>query len=159
MRSLANTDRIGADSRYLLEVSPRYQGYYAQLTIPVTTCADDVRALRAYEDLVCAKEAAQPLMRPGTDLSEIAASVEEFLAERGHKMASRSLGHFCGMALEEPRHDPSKPFVLQEGMTLIFHPVLADPALHSLMRADTYVITGLGAERLTRYEGGMLTVA
>ena len=98
-------------------------------------------------------------MRPGVDLSEIAVSVEGFLAERGHKMASRSLGHFCGMALEEPRHDPAKPFRLEEGMTLIFHPVLADAELHSLMRADTYVITGAGAERLTRYEGGMLTFA
>ena len=44
-------------------------------------------------------------------------------------------------------------------MTLIFHPVLADPELHSLMRADTYVITASGAERLTRYTGGMLTIA
>ncbi len=159
MQSLANTERIAADARYLLEVSPRYQGYYAQLTIPVTSRADDGRALRAYEDLVQAREATLPLMRPGADLSEIAVSVEGFLAERGHKMASRSLGHFCGMALEEPRHDPTKPFRLEEGMTLIFHPVLADAELHSLMRADTYVIDGAGAQRLTRYEGGMLTFA
>ncbi len=159
VQSLANTDQIAAGARYLLEVSPRYQGYYAQLTVPVTTHTNDLRALRAYDDLIQAKEAAQLLMRPGADLSEIAISVENFLAERGLKMASRSLGHFCGMALEEPRHDPSKPFRLEEGMTLIFHPVLADPELHSLMRADTYVITASGAERLTRYTGGMLTVA
>ena len=159
MQSLANTDPIAADSRYLLEISPRYRGYYAQLTIPVTTRADDVRALSAYADIVEVKEATQPLMRPGANLSEVAASVEKLLATRGHTLASRSLGHFCGMALEEPRHDPSKQFVLEEGMTFIFHPVLADPELHSLMRADTYVITGIGAERLTRYEGGMLTVA
>ena len=44
-------------------------------------------------------------------------------------------------------------------MTLIFHPVLADAELHSLMRADTYVIDETGAQRLTRYEGGMLTFA
>ena len=74
-------------------------------------------------------------------------------------MSSLSLGHFCGIALEEPRHDPKRPFRLEEGMTLIFHPVLADPELHSLMRADTYLITPAGAERLNRYEGGLLHVS
>jgi hypothetical protein len=43
-------------------------------------------------------------------------------------------------------------------MTLIFHPVLADPEYHSLMRADTYLITSSGAERLNRYDGGMLSI-
>lgn len=71
-------------------------------------------------------------------------------------MSSLSLGHFCGMALEEPRHQPTEPLPLDEGMTLIFHPVIADPNLHSLMRADTYLITATGAERLNRYDGGML---
>jgi hypothetical protein len=41
-------------------------------------------------------------------------------------------------------------------MTLIFHPVLGDAELRSLMRADTYLITALGAERLNHYTGGML---
>lgn len=159
MQSLGNADRIEPNARYVLEVSPRYRGYYAQLTIPVTTHASDERALLAYDALVQAKEAAEPLMLPGADLSAIAVSIEGFLADRGYRMASRSLGHFCGMALEEPRHDPSRPFNLEAGMTLIFHPVLADPEMHSLMRADTYLITDKGAERLTRYEGGMLTIA
>lgn len=158
MQSLGNTDRITADARYVLEVSPRYRGYYAQLTIPVTSYAGDERALRAYDDLVQAKAMAQPMMLPGADLSEIAVSIDCFLANKGYNLASRSLGHFCGMALEEPRHDPTKPFRLEEGMTLIFHPVLADPEMHSLMRADTYVITNKGAEQLTRYKEGMLTI-
>ena len=105
----------------------------------------------AYADVVAAKEMAQPLMVPGADLSAVAVEIETFLKERGRMMASRSLGHFCGMALEEPRHDPSRPFLLAEGMTLIFHPVLAHPAYMSLMRADTYVIGAAGAERLNDY--------
>ena len=73
-------------------------------------------------------------------------------------MTSLSLGHFCGMALEEPRDDPDASLTLEEGMTLIFHPVLADPEFRSLMRADTYLITEAGAERLNRYSGSMLVV-
>ncbi|WP_428390883.1 M24 family metallopeptidase [Lichenicoccus sp.] len=157
MQSLASDDRIDANARYLLEISPRYDGYYSQLTVPVTTHPNDDAAVRAYNDLVAAKQAAQPHMKPGADLSEIAKIVAGFLKERGRAMTSLSLGHFCGMALEEPRHDPNRPFLLEEGMTLIFHPILADPELRSLMRADTYLITQTGAERLNHYGGGMLT--
>ncbi len=159
MQSLANPDRIEANRRYLMEISPRYQGYYSQLTIPVSSVANDEAALRAYEDLVEAKRAAQPHMRPGADLSQVAGFIANFLAEKGRKMTSLSLGHFCGMALEEPRHDPAHPFILEEGMTLIFHPVLADAQFSSLMRADTYLVTGTGAERLNQYDGGMLVIA
>ncbi len=156
MQAIANPDWIEAGARYLLEVSPRYEGYYSQITIPVTTRADDQVAARAYADIVEAKEAALPHMRPGADLSEIATLVSGVLAKKGRELASLSLGHFCGMALEEPRHDPTMPFFLDESMTLIFHPILADPELRSLMRADTYLITASGAERMNSYNGGIL---
>jgi Xaa-Pro aminopeptidase len=156
MQSLANQEIVAADKRYLLEISPRLDGYYSQLTIPVTTHRHDTAALRAYDDVVASKVAAQPLMRPGAELAGVAKFVSDFLSDRGHTIASLSLGHFCGMALEEPRHEPSRPLVLEAGMTLIFHPVLGDANLRSLMRADTYLITASGAERLNRYAGGML---
>ena len=159
MESLANREIIASGGRYLLEISPRFEGYYSQLTIPVTTRRNDTAALRAYDDVVASKVAAQPMMRPGTDLADVARFVAAFLKERGHAIASLSLGHFCGMALEEPRHEPSRPLILEEGMTLIFHPVLGGTDLRSLMRADTYVITASGAERLSHYAGGMLEVA
>jgi Xaa-Pro aminopeptidase len=159
MQSLASPETVVADARYLLEISPRLDGYYSQLTIPVTTHRNDTAALGAYEDVVASKVAAQPLMRPGTDLTDVAGFVAGFLSERGHSIASLSLGHFCGMALEEPRHDPARPQILEEGMTLIFHPVIGDASLRSLMRADTYLITSSGAERLNRYDGGMLEVS
>lgn len=159
MQAMANPDRIAPNARYLMEISPRYEGYYSQLTIPVTSYVNDERALRAYDDVVAAKRAAEPLLRPGADLSQIARAIEADLADRGHSLAGLSLGHFCGMALEEPRHDSAAPFILEEGMTFIFHPILGDADIRSLMRADTYLITAAGAERLTRYDGGLLTIA
>jgi Xaa-Pro aminopeptidase len=158
MQSLANEERITPESRYLMEVSPRFNGYYSQLTIPVTTFSGDSAAQRAYEDVVEAKAFAQPLMRPGTPLRNVAESIAEFLGKRGRAMTSLSLGHFCGMALEEPRDDPDASLTLEEDMTIIFHPVLADRDFRSLMRADTYLITAAGAEQLNRYRGGMLVV-
>lgn len=158
IQSLVNPARIERNARYLLEISPRFEGYYSQLTIPVTTYAEDDRAFRAYDDIIAAKRNAEPLMRPGVDLTEIAKLIEADLANKGHSMAGLSLGHFCGMALEEPRHDPATSFLLEDGMTLIFHPTLGDSDLRSLMRAETYLITASGAEKLNRYEGGMLAI-
>ena len=159
MRFLADPEVIAPNSRYMLEISPRYQGYYSQLTAPVVTGTGHEAVAAACADLVAAKEFAQPLMVPGADLTEIAARIEVFLAERGRAMTSRSLGHFCGIALEEPRHDHSKPMILAEGMTLIFHPVLADPELMLLMRADTYRIGEHGAERLNALPMEMVEIA
>lgn len=147
----ANPDLIEPETRYLVEISPRYEGYYSQLTLPVTTGDHDPTLERGHTDVVDAKQMAEALLKPGADLSKVAVQVEDFLRDRGHTMTSRSLGHFCGMALEEPRHDPTSPFLLAEGMTLIFHPVLADPDCYSLMRADTYLITASGAQRLNAY--------
>ena len=158
IRSLANGDLIEPDQRYLMEVSPRFDGYYSQLTVPVTTYSNDAEAQRAYEDVVEAKTLAQPLMRPGARLRDIAEAIAEFLAKCGRSMTSLSLGHFCGMALEEPRDEPGATVTLEDGMTLIFHPVLADPEFRSLMRTDTYLISETGAERLNHYAGSMLVV-
>ena len=159
IQSLANTDRIEPNARYLMEISPRCDGYYSQLTLPVSTYPHETAALLAYEHVVESKAFAQPLMRPGTPLVEVAHAIAEFLRKRGHDMSSLSLGHFCGMALEEPRDEPGASVTLEEDMTLIFHPVLADAEFRSLMRADTYVITKNGAERLNQYDGGMLVVS
>lgn len=158
MRVLADPEEVVVDARYLVEVSPRFDGYYSQLTSPVSTIPGDTLAQSAFADVVAAKAMAQPLMVPGADLSTIAVEVEDFLTARGHRMASPSLGHFCGMALEEPRHDATKPFILEAGMTFIFHPVLFSPELASFMRADTYLITANGAERLNQHPNAMLEV-
>jgi Xaa-Pro aminopeptidase len=157
MRVLADPEIIQPGQRYMVEISPRYDGYYSQLTLPVTTRADDGIIGSAYADIITAKQSAQKLMLPGADLTNISVQLKAFFAERGHVMAP-SLGHFCGLALEEPRHDPSQPFLLEEGMSFIFHPVLAHPELNSLMRADTYVITPDGAERLNKFPMEMVKI-
>jgi Xaa-Pro aminopeptidase len=158
MNILADTQKIERDKRFLMEISPRYDGYYSQLTIPVTSYRNDVSAHRAHQLIVDAKVMAQPLMVPGADLTEIGREVAAFLADRGYSLTSPSLGHFCGLGLEEPRHTADQPFILAEGMTLIFHPVLADPEMRSMMRGETYQITSTGAEKLNRFDGGVLEI-
>lgn len=158
LRVLAEPTLIEADRRYIMEISPRFEGYYSQLTIPVTSFIDDTAAHRGHEALVAVKAMAGALMVPGADLMDIAHRTANFLEQRGYSMMSTSLGHFCGMGLEEPRHAPDLPFILEEGMTMIFHPVLAEPAFRSLMRGETYLITANGAEKLNKYEGGVLEV-
>jgi Xaa-Pro aminopeptidase len=153
--SLVVREKFEAGSRWAVEVSPRYDGYYSQLTIPLTAVPNDDVFLKAYDDLVAAKQMAQGMMKPGANMTDVGKAVEKYLVERGHTMPGPSLGHFCGMSLEEPRHLMSVPYILEENMTMIFHPDCGGAPFTRFMRADTYLITKDGAENMNHYKGGI----
>jgi Xaa-Pro aminopeptidase len=139
---------------YLIEVSPRFVGYYAQQTGPVTVgCDMPDEMLAAYNAVNHAREKALELMKPGVDLADVGPVVAETLKSDGFEAPSPSFGHAIGLELED-QHINGKSLVLQEGMTFIFHPFAAGhPAV---MRADTYLITADGVERITTGDIGPL---
>ncbi|MFK8018778.1 MAG: M24 family metallopeptidase [Pseudomonadales bacterium] len=132
---------------HLIEVSPRYAGYFAQQTMPVVSggrIPDDMRA--AYQAVNAARARGLEIAKPGTDLIEVGEAVFAQLNKDGFEAPSPSFGHAIGLELEDNHIDGSS-LILEEGMTFIFHPFAAGhPAV---MRADTYLITATGAERLT----------
>ncbi|WP_170973329.1 M24 family metallopeptidase [Rhizobium sp. FKY42] len=132
---------------FCVEVSPRYLGYYAQQTGLVAVggpVPDDLRA--AYAGINRAREAGLKVMRAGVDITEVAAAVTAQLEKDGLKSAGPVIGHFVGLELEEMRVG-HEPLILEDGMTFIFHPFAA--GYPALLRADTYLVTASGAERLT----------
>lgn len=144
--SMPSTKVIEAGSTYLVEVSPRFAGYYGQQTGLVTLGTMDPAARDALEAINRARAAGVELMKPGNDITEVAAAVDKQLAAEGYKLASPLIGHFVGLQLEEPRAG-AKPLTLEAGMVFICHPFAEGwPAY---MRADTFLITEDGAERLT----------
>lgn len=137
---------IEEDSVYLIEVSPRYLGYFGQQTGLVATGAIPEPMRRAYDAVNRARDAGLALVRPGVDLAQMGHAIEQSLRADGFDPASPSFGHAVGLELED-WHINSSSLILEEGMTFIFHPMAAGhPAV---MRADTYLITAQGAERLT----------
>lgn len=147
---------IEADGTYLIEVSPRYLGYYGQQTGVVgmgSVPADMRKALSAVNR---ARDKGLELVKPGVDLVEVGDAINRQLRADGFEPASPSFGHAVGLELED-WHINGTSLVLQEGMTFIFHPMVAGhPAV---MRADTYLITGTGVERLTSGDTGPLIIS
>lgn len=146
---------IEAGNPYLIEVSPRYLGYFGQQTGIVATgpLPDEMR--RAYEAVNRAREDALALVRPGNDLADVGHAIAARLRKDGYEPASASFGHAVGLELEDWHIDGSS-CLLEEGMTFIFHPMVAGhPAV---MRADTYLVTASGVERLTSGDTAPLVV-
>ncbi|MEP4447755.1 MAG: M24 family metallopeptidase, partial [Marinomonas sp.] len=102
--------------------------------------------LAAHNAVNAAREKGLELVRPGADLVDVGAAITAQFKADGFEPASPSFGHAIGLELED-YHIKGAPFELKEGMTFIFHPMAAGhPAV---MRADTYLITANGYERLT----------
>lgn len=137
---------IEAGGVYLIEVSPRYLGYFGQQTklVAIDTVPEDMRA--AYDAVNRARDVGLQIVKPGVDLVEVQAAIASQLRADGYEPAGPSFGHAVGLELEDHHIDGSS-LVLEAGMTFIFHPMVAGhPAV---MRADTYAITETGVERLT----------
>ncbi len=147
---------IEADSVYLIEVSPRYLGYFGQQTSLVATGAIPEPMRLAYEAVNRARDHGLALARPGVDIAQMGHAIEQSLRADGFAPASPSFGHAVGLELED-WHINGSSLILEEGMTFIFHPMVAGHP--GVMRADTYLITATGPERLTTGDTAPLVLA
>lgn len=149
LRPVDDSRPVAAGDVYLVELSPQYAGYYSQLTGAVQVGETDPGLRQAYDVAIRAREELLGHVVPGVDILEIREIGRSLLRDLGADLGSPSLGHLCGLSLEEPRLDRS--VILREGMTFIFHPIVADPHFRILMRADTYLLEKTGPVRLNHY--------
>ncbi|MFK8022853.1 MAG: M24 family metallopeptidase [Ilumatobacter sp.] len=148
VESMPSATVIEPGDAYIVEVSPRFNGYYGQETALVSFGPVDPEMRAAYDAINRARECGVAQMRAGNDITDVVAAVDQQLTADGYQLASPLIGHFVGLELEEPRVGADS-FVLEAGMVFICHPFVAGwPAL---MRADTYLIGVDGAERLTTH--------
>lgn len=144
--SSPSTRVIETGDALTIEISPRWRGYFGQQTGLVSLGKLKPEMREAYAAIDRARDAGLRVMRPGVDLTEVTAAVAAQFVADGHELASPLIGHFVGLELEEPRAG-AKPQKMEPGMVFIFHPFAAGwPAL---MRADTFLITETGVERMT----------
>ncbi len=137
---------IQAGDALTVEISPRWRGYFGQQTGLVSLGKLNSEMRDAYAAIDRARDAGLRVMRPGADLIDVTAAVGVQFKADGYELASPLIGHFVGLELEEPRAG-AKPQKLEAGMVFIFHPFATGwPAL---MRADTFLITDQGVERMT----------
>lgn len=151
--SFAVGDLLADGGTLFMEVTPAFDGYYAQLPIclPVGTPTPELRDLalawqRGYE-------AGEALLRPGTIVAELSATMTETINEAGY-LTPYPQGHAIGLDVVDgwSIHGANE-LTLQPGMTLVMHPcALAELGGDGFTAGYTYVITEDGAERLSRLD-------
>lgn len=129
-----------------IEVSPRFQGYFTQLTALTALGKVDQATRDAYAAASRARQAGLDLMRPGVDLLDVRTAVEKQLHADGYELNSPMLGHFCGLELDDLRAGATS-FELKAGMVFIFHPLVKGHP--GMLRGDTYLINESGVQTLT----------
>ena len=143
-------DRLEANGTLFLEITPAYEGYYAQLpvTLPVGDYSPNVHRMVSAWDK--ADKAARKALRPGMKVSDLYDILVSTIRENGFISPYRP-GHSIGLeVLDFWSITESSSEVLKPGMTLAIHPsVLLEMGGDGCGMGYTYLITDTGAEKLS----------
>ncbi|MCL6443107.1 MAG: Xaa-Pro peptidase family protein [Alicyclobacillus sp.] len=150
--------RVHPGDSGLMDISPRYAGYWADCTNTVVfggpPSSEQRRYFRAARD---AFETAVSLLRPGTKCSDIEQAVRKTFAAHGFPIAHYS-GHQVGVSVnEQPRLVPYDHSIVEPGMVFAIEPgVYAGPEGSLGARAERMVlVTEDGPEILSQFPWGI----
>lgn len=128
---------------FSLEVSPRIEGYYSQLTGIVSIGGADPELRRGNDAIVEARRASLEHIRAGENATTSARAMLDVLRGHGYTSSDGNVGHLLGLDITEPRVGKDS-FVFEEGMTLVAHPMLRSDHAQMLLSGETYRV-GTGA--------------
>ena len=160
------TDRIlRAGDLLITEISPQYEGYYAQIcrTVSVGPASDERR--RAHSILLAAQQEAMDRVRPGMTASEVARIQNDVFRKEGYgeyvsENFTRGRGHGIGLYIDEdPLIAEGNELRLVPGMVIMIHPNTYLPLAGYMVAGDPVLITETGGERLSRSSRELLSVA
>jgi len=142
---------LDADGTLALEITPAYEGYYAQLTVtvPVTEYPRHIQpVLSVWRE---ALEIGEGLLKPGTIVRDLYRNMTGVVRERGYLSHLRA-GHGIGLdAIDFISISETETTELEAGMTLAFHPCVAiEAGGDGIGMGYTYLITEKGAEKLSQ---------
>jgi len=146
-------DKLEANGTLFMEITPAYDGYYAQLpvTLPVGKYPPHVRQMVSVWNQT--DKAAQKILRPGTKVSDVYHVLLDTIREKGYLSHLRP-GHSIGLdVLDFWSITESNTTIITPGMTLAIHPsVMLEIGGDACGMGYTYLITNTGAERLSKLD-------
>jgi len=153
MAFFPTVDKLEANGTLFMEISPSYQGYYAQLpvTLPVDKYLSHVRKMA--EAWNQADQAARRILRPGTKISDIYNLMINVIQENGFISPLRP-GHSVGLdILDFWSFTESNNALLKTGMVIAIHPcVMIKPGGDGVGMGYTYLITDSGVEKFSKID-------
>ena len=142
--------RIEVGDTVLMEITPRFEGYWTQLVraVNVGQQNSDLEKLQS----VCREAVKRGLeqLRPGKRVSEIVQAMDSCVTSCGYLLRP-PFGHICGVDLIEARVSPQNETPLTPGTAVIIHPTVFTPEGRNwTFCGETYLVTQEGYERLHR---------
>ena len=148
--------RIQSGDSVLLEITPRYGGYWNQLVRVLNVGKENELLARYHRATREGINAATRKFRPGIRLGEAVLEAKKVIESAGLELRG-PMGHICGLNLVESRVDLESRDILQPGMIIIFHPIVGSGDTQ-MFSGETYVITPEGHRCLNEAPDTLPTV-
>jgi len=146
------------------EVTPLYEGYWAQICRTVVFGEPSVEQRRSFDIFFRAQEAALGSLKAGMTAHDVARLQNEVFESEGFgeyvtNKYTRTRGHGHGMHFDEPPSiEEGEKTVLQPGMVIIVHPNTFLPLAGYMVLGDPVLVTETGCERLIATERKLFCV-
>ena len=140
------------------ELTPQVNGYYAQICRTLVIGEPSPKQLEAYSIFSEAQQAAQDLLRPGVDISDVARVQNDVFRARGYgeytgAQYTRVRGHNLGLYPDEfPHVLENVHYVCKKDMVVIAHPNTYLPLSGYMVFGDTLLVTENGCVSLSKTE-------
>ena len=140
--------RIEAGDSVVMEITPRYEGYWTQIvrTVNVGKPNSDLDKIHR----VCCEALKNGLeaLKPGMRVMDVGLAMEAYVKTTGY-LFRPPIGHICGVDLIDDRVSLQSSMILESGMAVIIHPTIFTPdEKRSIFWGETYLVTKDGYERL-----------
>ncbi len=149
--SLSPSDRVlSLEDSLLIEITPRFQGYYSQLTVAHPLQAPSPKMRKFLDIAFAAQEAGLGVMKPGNQAGDVARAMKDVVEKCGYIFPFRG-GHSMGHDLDEPPAIVTEDeTILRPGMTIVVHPSVMDEDGDGVFVGDSYLVTDTGWDRLNK---------
>jgi Xaa-Pro dipeptidase len=161
----SSTRLLTAGDVLLAELSPSYDGQYAQICRTVSIGSPPPVLQEKYDLVVRAMWAGIETIRPGIPMSEVCAGVDRVLAAAGYgeycvPPYMRRRGHGFGTGSISPGDVAVDNLtILEEGMIFIVHPNQFIPEVGYLLCGEPVRVTATGVETLSRSTAQLHSIA
>ncbi len=143
---------IEAGDVLIIDTGTTYDGYFCDFDRNFGFGNVDALTLKAYETVFRSTDAGFQAARPGATTSDVWAAMWQVLEDGGALGNDVGrMGHGLGMQLTEwPSNTPNDGTVLEPGVVLTLEPGMAFAPGRQMVHEENIVITGDGAEWLSR---------
>lgn len=150
--------KIERGDTVVMEVTPRFGGYWTQLVRSVNVGKPNDQLTPLYEASRDAIKSGLEVLRPGNTVRDVVTAMGRHVEKCGLVMGP-PLGHICDVDLLVDRVAAANEMVLTPGTAIILHPtVYTQDKKTSFFWGETYLITDDGYERLQKSTDELLTV-